>query len=750
MGKKKKTSSNKSPQEIVEELKTCFLSLVDPPPDESRIELIAALRAFQRTEDDDYEGLETLARRLRVARTQLWDYLDLEREEVFDVYRDLQIKYDPPVVQELLTLECVYRTYLKQLSQEEGLLDQLLDLLNKLYSVPKDNPRVEAWIRQLSERHLMKNVLRVSMVSRLPHKEFPAPAETLALNITEGPMSSLVQEEESMIHHPSTILEGPTVVEAAQRFLAAPAPPNTTILVVGPSGSGKTHLCNEIYSAARSCAEVKVIRPKLPVDFMGARIGDAEHTLQCLFAAVSNKADDKCVVILDDVDLILGSGDESESPSHLRFRLDFISRLDQLSGCNALFICTSSTPLDDVLGRFDKMFPLQPPDREQRVMMIRSCLGITDLSEGIERALDTLTTCMLGRSRAEIAQYCRQAIQTALHSVVDFEGSAGKQKLLESMIAELSQLAPESLRSGVIDGFVDMTVMSAAELRTMNENLSLPLIGNGMEDAWRQLEALVVTPLCRSDALDRMLSGGHQESRRSFCGGALITGDPGTGKSTIALHAARVASMYLPSVKLIDVSCTSLVQKEVGGSERALRRLFTAVRAAAPCILLMDGIENIAAIRGKDNTTHGTMDRILSTLLTELDGVDTTSQKEGAKFAMIGITHQVSWIDAALRRPGRLEKTIELQKPNWEARKLIAMKELQQLDLEDSMNFEDLSCLIADHTNGKTAADIMALCEEARMASAKEAIRIIGSKVTDGSVEPELRREHFTSLFSRT
>jgi SpoVK/Ycf46/Vps4 family AAA+-type ATPase len=176
---------------------------------------------------------------------------------------------------------------------------------------------------------------------------------------------------------------------------------------------------------------------------------------------------------------------------------------------------------------------------------------------------------------------------------------------------------------------------------------------------------------------------------------------------------------------------TSLVHKEVGASERALRQLFVAVRAAAPCILLMDGIENIAAVRGKDNTTHGTMDRVLSTLLTELDGVDTTSsttsvsQKEGAaKFAMIGITHQVSWIDTALRRPGRLEKTIELKKPNREARRRIAWMELQRLNLEDTLNLEDRSFQIAEHTRGKTAADIVALCEDARMAIVKEAIAI--------------------------
>ena len=102
---------------------------------------------------------------------------------------------------------------------------------------------------------------------------------------------------------------------------------------------------------------------------------------------------------------------------------------------------------------------------------------------------------------------------------------------------------------------------------------------------------------------------------------------------------------------------------------------------------------------------------------------------------MLFRSHQVSWIDTALRRPGRLEKAIELRKPNREARKRIARKELQRLYLADALELEDRSCHIADHTMGKTAADIVALCEDARMAAFKEEIRTL-----------ELGRSHTASL----
>ena len=107
--------------------------------------------------------------------------------------------------------------------------------------------------------------------------------------------------------------------------------------------------------------------------------------------------------------------------------------------------------------------------------------------------------------------------------------------------------------------------------------------------------------------------------------GALLAGPPGSGKTSLAFHCASLAASApgTNNVSLLDVSATSLVHKEMGGSERAVRALFAAARRAAPCIVLLDGIENVAPRRGKDTTTGGTMDRVLSTFLTEMDGIDT-------------------------------------------------------------------------------------------------------------------------------
>ena len=212
----------------------------------------------------------------------------------------------------------------------------------------------------------------------------------------------------------------------------------------------------------------------------------------------------------------------------------------------------------------------------------------------------------------------------------------------------------------------------------------------------------------------------------------LLTGEPGNGKTAIAYHCAAVAAGIDPSIRLLDVPCTSLINKEVGGSERSLQRLFRAARAAAPCILILDGVENIAPVRGNDNTTEGTMDRLLSTLLTEMDGIGSddgsTSNERSENVAVIGVTHNPpTWIDPALRRPGRLEKCLFMGSPDSVARRNIILKDLEGVSIDFSRatffepkNKDNLAEFIAMVTHGKSAAEVISICREARVFALRE------------------------------
>lgn len=174
----------------------------------------------------------------------------------------------------------------------------------------------------------------------------------------------------------------------------------------------------------------------------------------------------------------------------------------------------------------------------------------------------------------------------------------------------------------------------------------------------------------------------------------------------------------------MDVSCTSLIHKEIGGSERAVHHLFEAVRAAAPCLLLLDGIENVAPRRGNDCTTEGTMDRVLSTFLTEMDGI---SDGAAGNVGVIGITYDPDLIDPSLLRPGRLEKTIKLGTPDFEARKELVSRNIDDLNFDfssagyfDPKNKDDISQYVAMESSGMSAVETIAICKEAAMECLRE------------------------------
>ncbi|EFN55025.1 hypothetical protein CHLNCDRAFT_24198, partial [Chlorella variabilis] len=128
--------------------------------------------------------------------------------------------------------------------------------------------------------------------------------------------------------------------------------------------------------------------------------------------------------------------------------------------------------------------------------------------------------------------------------------------------------------------------------------------------------------------------------------GVLLYGPPGCGKTHIVAAAVAAAG-----VRCITVSGPELLNKYIGASEAAVRDVFQRAAAAAPCLLLFDEFDAIAPQRGHDNT--GVTDRVVNQLLTELDGV------EGLRgVCVVGATSRPDLLDAALLRPGRLDRLV--------------------------------------------------------------------------------------------
>jgi SpoVK/Ycf46/Vps4 family AAA+-type ATPase len=409
-------------------------------------------------------------------------------------------------------------------------------------------------------------------------------------------------------------------------------------------------------------------------------VGEAEDRIMSMFSACLSSTG-KAILILDDAEHFLGTSGDEGSPTGLRCKRTFLSALDNLRDkvpeeCAVLVLCTSKENSAVLTWRFDVVFYLELPQDDARKEILIDLLDIReqlDADKGSTlRSLRDLLVCVVastaGRSYAEIIMCCRQALTSVSDAMSPADFSF---HVLVCMKDRLTSMTPASLRDGALDDYVDMRILSARDLSPTDQGAEFvvgegfPFRGSAAADAWKELQATIAIPLCRSRELDDILDRSGSGTRRALAGGILLAGPPCSGKSALALHCAKYAAWLSSSVKLLGVSCTSLIHKELGGSERAVHHLFAAARRASPCVIIMDGLENVAAVRGNDPTTEGTLDRVLSTMLVELDGADDVTNSQHCSIAIIGITCNELWIDPAMKRPGRLGKTSRLD-TDWE------------------------------------------------------------------------------------
>lgn len=185
--------------------------------------------------------------------------------------------------------------------------------------------------------------------------------------------------------------------------------------------------------------------------------------------------------------------------------------------------------------------------------------------------------------------------------------------------------------------------------------------------------------------------------------GILLFGPPGTGK-TLLLKA--IASE-------IDAKCFVLngtvVGKYMGESEAAVRKVFAEARKNQPAIIFVDEVDSLAPKRGAGDGSEG---RVVATLLTEMDGMDYVSE-DGipVKVVVVAATNRPNAIDEALRRPGRLDREIEIGIPDVNSRNEILALLMRELPFEGVEGREkgEFVKALAGRTHGFVGADLESL-----------------------------------------
>ena len=211
----------------------------------------------------------------------------------------------------------------------------------------------------------------------------------------------------------------------------------------------------------------------------------------------------------------------------------------------------------------------------------------------------------------------------------------------------------------------------------------------GMAQVKKRLEAAFLAPM-RNPELSRLYG-------KSLKGGLLLYGPPGCGKTFLARAIAGELGAAFFSVTLADV-----LDMYIGQSERNLSEIFATARRHAPCVLFLDEVDAIGQRRSqlRSNSMRGTVNQLLS----ELDGVG--AQNDGV--FVLAATNAPWDVDVALRRPGRLDRTVLVLPPDQSAREAILRHHLKGRPVAKI----DLAAT-AKRTEGYSGADLAHVCETA-------------------------------------
>src|SRR5690606_34864555 len=239
----------------------------------------------------------------------------------------------------------------------------------------------------------------------------------------------------------------------------------------------------------------------------------------------------------------------------------------------------------------------------------------------------------------------------------------------------------------------------------------------GLDDAKRELRDGVELPLKHPRSFERL---GIRPAK-----GFLLFGPPGTGKTLLAKAVAREAEANFIATKSSD-----LMSKWYGESERQVSRQFQRARQVAPTVIFIDEIDSLAPARGGGLGEPAVTERVVNTLLAELDGLE-----ELRGVVVIAASNRPALLDPALLRPGRFDELIYVPVPGREGRLHILRIHTAGMPLADDVDLEAL----ADRTQGYTGADLEDLVRRAGLEALREDIN---SEIVDAS--------HFEAALAET
>lgn len=189
--------------------------------------------------------------------------------------------------------------------------------------------------------------------------------------------------------------------------------------------------------------------------------------------------------------------------------------------------------------------------------------------------------------------------------------------------------------------------------------------------------------------------------------GVLLVGPPGTGKTLLAKAVAGEAG-----VPFYSISASQFIEMFVGVGASRVRDLFDSAKKSAPSIIFIDELDAVGRARGTGlGGGNDEREQTLNQLLSELDGFD-----PHAEVVVMSATNRPDVLDTALLRPGRFDRQVVVDRPDWRAREQILRVHTRQVPLAEDVDL----MVIARGTPGMCGADLESLVNEAALLAARE------------------------------